>query len=247
MEIPTTSKAVSKTVAPPKPTTTIPKPKPTTTAELNPPKSSTARDTSVVPTSTQSSGPLVPSPAGTIGSDPSTSSNSSKGSTNTTIIAVGSIVGAIVLFILAVFLCKKRRSHLYAKRDFGYDPSRDPINPNDVLPAETKLRQEMLSQEDSGFRSSPILLPGANQNASPGSRSMDTRMQQREYQPHNNQMPPRLPEIPEIGQQGLPAVAGHAQPGPPPILTNIPMEGSRVQRSIASSQTAMVKIIALLG
>ncbi|KAI8347163.1 hypothetical protein B0O80DRAFT_502951 [Mortierella sp. GBAus27b] len=103
-----------------------------------------------------------------------------------------------------------------------------------VIPS---TRMMCFLQEDSGFKSSPILLPGPNQNASPGSRSMDTRMQQREYQPHNNQMPPRLPEIPEIGQQGLPAVAGHAQPGPPPILTNIPMEGSR-SSLMSSSQRA---------
>ena len=62
-------------------------------------------------------------------------SSSSKALSTPAIAGIAAAGGLLLLFIVSVIFCKRRRAQRYAKRDHDkHDPSRDPINPNDVLP-----------------------------------------------------------------------------------------------------------------
>ncbi|KAF9939391.1 hypothetical protein BGZ65_010640 [Modicella reniformis] len=199
-----------------KPTTTtttpILKPKPTQTQTVsNPPKNSPSSSSG---SPTGSSGTLGPSPT----AEPSTAS---KGFSTAAIAGIGAAGGLIVLFILAIFLCKKRRAYVYAKRDFGHDSSRDPINPNDVLPPENKHVQTLSPlQEDA---SELVSHPMAERTSDQDSRTQRTQQQQ-DYQSHRG------------SPAGTEAPMGRTQPGPALISTNISLDSPRTLPLTSPSQ-----------
>ncbi|KAG0049112.1 hypothetical protein BGZ83_006030 [Gryganskiella cystojenkinii] len=109
----------------PKPTTTKAPPQPhiPSSSKGGPGGDATA-------TSIQSISPTPTSPNN--GQD---SSSSSKALSTPAIAGIAAAGGVILLFIISVIICKRRRAERYARRDHEkHDPSRDPINPNDVLP-----------------------------------------------------------------------------------------------------------------
>ncbi|KAF9325093.1 hypothetical protein BGZ91_002585, partial [Linnemannia elongata] len=172
----------------PKPTTTNPAPKPkpkptaaTTTAA--PPKKSTTNGGAII------SGTSSDSITSTISPSASPDASSSSGAGGLPVGAIAGIAagGAVILmFIISIFVCKKRRARRYAARPDGHDPSRDPIDPNDVLPLDNKYDQRTPTlahssagvavgalsssrsgnsrDNDSGFISYPLALRGASED-----------------------------------------------------------------------------------
>ncbi|KAI1315621.1 hypothetical protein EDD11_000573 [Mortierella claussenii] len=216
----------------PKPKPSKPKP---TTAETTgpisgPPKhtsSTVPRSSSLNPSATSTT--LDPSPTST--PSPASSQN---GLTTPAIAGIAAAGGLIVLFILSVIICKKRRARQYAKRNHGYDPSRDPINPNDVLPLENKFdqRTQPLGQGDSGIVAYPLAVRNSDQDTKndlslTGQSPRQQPAQQaghQEYQHYEDHIQSHFaPESPGLAHRGLVASAG--APGeraqlPTPISTN---------------------------
>ncbi|GJJ73288.1 hypothetical protein EMPS_05646 [Entomortierella parvispora] len=153
---------------------TKPKPKTTDPATKAPTKAPPAHTTvpaggskaSDVPGATETISPsAAPSPAH--------KSTSSGGLSTPAIAGIAAAGGLIILFIISVLICKRRRAQRYARRDHNkHDPSRDPINPNDVLPplpAERKFESIPL---DESFNAYPLAarFGGDNDN---GNRSRE--------------------------------------------------------------------------
>ncbi|KAG9067583.1 hypothetical protein KI688_012368 [Linnemannia hyalina] len=176
----------------PKPTTTTPaakpKPKPTTaTTTAAPPKKTTTTAGAIAPgTLSVSTTPTI-SPSAS--ASPDASSSSGAGGLPVAAIAGIAAGGAVILmFLISILVCKKRRSRRYASRPDGHDPSRDPIDPNDVLPFDNKYDQRTPTlahssaaagaaagalsnsrggtsrDNDSGFISYPLALRGASED-----------------------------------------------------------------------------------
>ncbi|KAF9915066.1 hypothetical protein BX616_006979 [Lobosporangium transversale] len=114
--------------APPRRTTTAQPERPASSASRAAPSSSSNPRTSSISSFPRTTRPATPSSTSTIGEAQSDGPSSAT-------IGIATAGGLVVLFILSIFLCRKYRSYRYSKRDFSYDPSRDPINPNDVLPS----------------------------------------------------------------------------------------------------------------
>ncbi|KAF9435357.1 hypothetical protein BGZ76_006442 [Entomortierella beljakovae] len=158
----------SSTAAKPKPSTTA-KATPTATKSTAPTKATTSvNNSSKRPTSTASSttGTISPSPS-------STDSTSSSGLSTPAIAGIGAAGGLIVLFLLAILVCKKRRAHQYSKRNYGYDPSRDPIDPNVMYPVDNKSKNPLTAnqQDDPEFTSYPMSTRNnAEQDSKPQNR-----------------------------------------------------------------------------
>ncbi|KAK3811785.1 MAG: hypothetical protein J3Q66DRAFT_348432 [Benniella sp.] len=209
-------------------------PKPTAAPPAKPPAKPTTAPAPVKPKPTQTKAPVVPpvntpsgpsnrlptSISGSIEASPTSqpnnnsSSNSSKGFPISATAGIAAAAGLIVLLIFTIVCCRMRRARSYSKRDFGHDPSRDPINPNDVLPPLEK-NPEMMEQ---GLRTQQPL-----ENA---------------YQASNNHIqPPFASQGPETANRGPPAGMS-AQTGPAPILTNMPMDGPRSPSRMSPSQRA---------
>ncbi|KAK3840966.1 MAG: hypothetical protein J3R72DRAFT_475850 [Linnemannia gamsii] len=182
----------------PKPTTTPapPKPKPTpvkpptnpTTTPAQPKKTTTAGNGGVLPPSSSTTPTISPSPT------PEADSSTAGGGLPVGAIAGIAAGGALILmFVVSIFVCKKRRARRYAARPDGHDSSRDPIDPSEVLPRDNKYDQRTpilthssaavggavgavgaLSSSrsgnsrdgDSGFISYPLALRGASEEDS---------------------------------------------------------------------------------
>ncbi|KAG0359821.1 hypothetical protein BG005_000092 [Podila minutissima] len=112
-------------------TTTV-RPRPTTTAARPPTTSARPRATTIPNRASTSTSSSSVSPSSTAIPD---EASSSKGGLSTPAIAGIAAAGALILlFAISVIFCKKRRSRIYANQKHTHDPSRDPINPLDVLP-----------------------------------------------------------------------------------------------------------------
>ncbi|KAF9100975.1 hypothetical protein BGX29_006104 [Mortierella sp. GBA35] len=225
----------------PNPTTTTtvapkPKPKPTTTAGQTstataPPK----KPSSVINSNSASSS--ISATTATISPTASPDASSSGG------LPVGAIAGIaaggalILMFILSIFVCKKRRVRQYAARPSGHDPSRDPIDPNEVLPPENKYDQRTPTlahnsaiagalgsnrsgnsrDNDSGFISYPLALRGVSEDkAREMARHQDPRTEQtqqalqQEYSHYEDHIQSHYaPESPDMKPASL-------RPGPDP-------------------------------
>ncbi|KAF9116932.1 hypothetical protein BGX27_008080 [Mortierella sp. AM989] len=204
----------------PKPTETTskaPAPKPTTKPITTTSKRTSSSATTVT---TVTSGTSSPSPLAQPEID-------AKGGLPTSAIAGIAAGSLIILFILSVIICKKRRAHQYAKRNFGYDPSRDPIDPNEVYPSENKFSQIAPStQDDSGFISYPLSVRGADRDTKPDlpDTNLNQRTQQNEYQHYEDHIQSHFsPESPQLANRGPVVSAGvsssRAHP-PAPLSTN---------------------------
>ncbi|KAF9904512.1 hypothetical protein EC991_002620 [Linnemannia zychae] len=174
----------------PKPTTTTPavKPKPPAKTPTNP------TTTTTPPKKTTTGGAVLPPSSSSTAPSISPSASPDAGSSSSGGLPVGAIAGIaaggalILMFLVSIFVCKKRRARRYAARPDGHDPSRDPIDPNDVLPLDNKYDQRTptLSHSsaaavgaagafssnrsgnsrdgDSGFISYPLALRGASED-----------------------------------------------------------------------------------
>ncbi|KAF8932176.1 hypothetical protein BGZ58_007195 [Dissophora ornata] len=227
-------------------TTTTAKPKTTTTQTTTSAQSVTTKITST-------SASLPSSTSATLQPTATTAPDTSKGGLATpAIIGIAAAGAVLLLFVLSIVICKKRRAYLYAKRDSGHDPSRDPINPNDVLPLETKYNQET-PQDDSGFISFPLAALGAGneRGAKPSEQVPQPRQQQtqqrqqtrnQDYQQYDDHIQSHFtPESPELGPRGSPG--GPRAPGgrtqiPTPISTALSMDSPRSPPLMSPSQRA---------
>ncbi|KAF9929045.1 hypothetical protein FBU30_001888 [Linnemannia zychae] len=252
----------------PKPTTTpTPKPKPPPT--VKPPVTPTTATPSKKPTATtaprDSTTDSSSSTAATISPTSAPDASSSGGGLPVGAIAGIAAAGALILlFIVSIFVCKKRRARRYAARPSGYDPSRDPINPNDVLSSENKYDQrtptlahsnavtgalngnrmgENSRDNESGFISYPLALRGASDDKAQEYASyQDPRTQQtqraleQEYNTYEDHIQSHYEqESPEMRPASL-----RPGPGPGPVSpTKGPVQNNnRTQHSPAPISTS---------
>ncbi|KAF9137793.1 hypothetical protein BGX30_009882, partial [Mortierella sp. GBA39] len=227
----------------PKPTTTAPaaKPKPKTTTAANtvaPPKKTTTTNGAIIPDT--SSVPTTPTISPSTSASPNASSSSGAGGLPVGAIAGIAAGGAVILmFLVSILICKKRRSRQYASRPDGHDPSRDPIDPNDVLPFDNKYDQRTPTlahssaaagalsnsrsgnsrDNDSGFISYPLALRGASEDEEkarelaayqdPRTKQTQQALEQ-EYSHYDDHIQSHFaPESPEMRPASL-----HPGPGP---------------------------------
>ncbi|KAG0336392.1 hypothetical protein BG000_006613 [Podila horticola] len=205
------------TTANPRPTTTAARPTTTSarprTTTSNRASSSSSSSSSVSPTST-----TIPEDA-----------SSSKGGLSTPAIAGIAAAGALILlFVISAIFCKKRRSRIYANQKHTHDPSRDPINPLDVLPP---LKKDPNTPE---LEEVPISLAALQSARSTGGRGAPSNgPNQPHYEDHSSSpgesgRGPRSP-----GGSGGPGGLG----GPPGYGPDYDREGSVVQSELSYRQT----------
>ncbi|KAF9431061.1 hypothetical protein BGZ94_009986 [Podila epigama] len=117
------------TSAAPRPTaSTPPGTRITVTTQSRPSASRRPNTTSLSSSTSSISG--QPSPSAT----PIDSAASKGGLSTPAIAGIAAAAGVLLLFVISVICCRKRRALIYAKTKPRHDPSRDPINPLDVLP-----------------------------------------------------------------------------------------------------------------
>ncbi|KAG0036041.1 hypothetical protein BGZ82_004788 [Podila clonocystis] len=194
------------TTAAARPITTSARPRPTTSSR----GSSNASSSSASPSST-----ATPEEA-----------SSSKGGLSTPAIAGIAAAGALLLlFVISVIFCKKRRSRIYANQKHTHDPSRDPINPLDVLPP---LKKDPNTPD---LEEVPISLAALQSARSTGGRGP----------PSNGPNQPRYEDHsygPEESGRGPGGPGGPAGPGGPPSSgPDYDREGSVVQSELSYRQT----------
>ncbi|KAF9929750.1 hypothetical protein BGZ67_006162 [Mortierella alpina] len=224
-----------------------PRPRPTATsvpARRTPTTAPTrANPTRANPTlsSTLSSGTLSPTPS----SEPD---SAQAGLSTPAIAGIGAAVGLILLFIISVFLCKRRRASVYAKRPDGYDPSRDPIDPNDVLPPDNKPSQRTPTalESDSGFNAHPMATRGAEPSTnSPYPSAPSTQQPQQDYEHYEDHIQSHFAhQSPELQTPTADALASSVLSSPvrpPPNISTTPsMESNAGPGPLSPSQRAQM-------
>ncbi|KAF9353859.1 hypothetical protein BGX26_008385 [Mortierella sp. AD094] len=247
------------------PTTPAPKPKPKPTQTTSkgpappppPPKvtssgnhSSTGHASSPTSTSSSatstSSGALGPSQS----AQPNPTNTDKSGLSTPAIAGIAAAGGLIVLFILSILICKKRRSRQYAKRNFGHDPSRDPIDPNDMFPPDDKYNQSNSSphsppppppNNDSGFIAYPLAVRGADQqrDTKPGLIDSDQDPRnQHEYQHYGDHIQSHFnPESPQLGTHATAVNRAHILP---PLSINQSSSNTGSPSPMSPSQRAQL-------
>ncbi|KAF9193875.1 hypothetical protein BGZ50_006929 [Haplosporangium sp. Z 11] len=216
---------------PPPAATTTSKARPPTSKPTQPTTTTSKATTKRTPTSTK--GPAVSSSAsvssspstatGTLGPSPTVGSDAKSGLSTPAVAGIAAAGGLILLFILSVFLCKKRRARIYAQRPDGHDPSRDPINPNDVFPTDNKFDQRTpaLAGDNSGIDSYLMTArsPAGDSNVASSmvGQNPRTTQTQPEYQNYGDHMQSHFgAESPAVQA----AVTNRTQP--PPLISTIP-------------------------
>ncbi|KAG0068919.1 hypothetical protein BGZ93_002043 [Podila epicladia] len=199
--------------------TSTARPRPTTTAAR--PSATTARPRPTTPnraSSSTSSSSVSPS------STPiPEEASSSKGGLPTAAIAGIAAAGALILlFAISVIFCKKRRTRIYANQKHTHDPSRDPINPLDVLPP---LKKDPNTPD---LEEVPISLAALQSARSAGGRGPPFNgPNQPHYEDHSYG-----PEEPGRGPGGPSGPGGAPGYGP-----DYDREGSVVQSELSYRQT----------
>ncbi|KAF9581170.1 hypothetical protein BGW38_001918 [Lunasporangiospora selenospora] len=232
-------------------TTTKPKATATSRAATTTPRSATTSSarpknpetSSLSNSSSASSSSLSPSP--TVSAGASTSS----GLSTPAIAGIAAAGGLILFFILSVILCKRRRRRIYENRpDASNDRSRDPINPNDVLPPENKYNQRTppLPDGDSGFISYPLALrsggAGGEDKFDDIALHADPRTEQtrqtleQQYQHYDEQTQSRF--VPENPIRTNPAATASA----PPLFDPVAVDNQGHPLHVAPSPTAAITV-----
>ncbi|KAG0353806.1 hypothetical protein BC939DRAFT_480773 [Gamsiella multidivaricata] len=210
---------------------TTPKPAATKTATKAPAKPTTIGATNTATTATTATtGTATSTTTGTLGPSSTAAPGASTGGLSTPAIAGIAVGGLVVLFLLSIFLCKKRRAHMYAKRDYSHDPSRDPINPNDVFPLENKYDQRTLppseGHDDLDAITYPLTLRAGGNDQRPGQTQQAQHTQQQDYPTYDEHIQSHFsPESPNLQPRGSPVGGPPGAPGgqahiPAPILIN---------------------------
>ncbi|CAO3569478.1 unnamed protein product [Mortierella alpina] len=198
-----------------------PRPRPTAATSAPARRTPNPAPTRAAPTLSSTLASGTPSPT------PSSEPDSAKAGLSTPAIAgIAAAAGLILLFIISVFLCKRRRASVYAKRPDGYDPSRDPINPNDVLPPDNKPSERALAapQNEPGFNAYPMATRGAEPSATRPQPGQDHEHYEDHIQSHFAHQSPE-PQTPVAEALASSVLASPAR-APPNISTNPPMDNS---------------------
>ncbi|KAG0000665.1 hypothetical protein BGZ79_005623 [Entomortierella chlamydospora] len=239
------------TTSKPKSTKTTTASKATATSKVT--SSATHSSTQHVSSSSSASTSTISS-SGTLGPSPSAqpeSTNADKSGLSTPAIAgIAAAGGLIVLFILSIFICKKRRAHQYAKRDFGYDPNRDPIDPNDMFSPDNKYDQSNSSPHSrpppphngSEFVTYPLAVLGADQQRDTKPRLADSDQDPRnqyEHQHHGDHIQSHFnPESPDLRTHPVVGTPNSRAPTLPPLSTTQSSSNTGSSPPMSPSQRA---------
>ncbi|KAF9378607.1 hypothetical protein CPB97_009471 [Podila verticillata] len=216
------------------PTTTAAKPKTTASAPRPPITTSTRpRTTSSNRDNSPSSSSLLVSPTST--ATPEEASSSKSGLSTPAIAGIAAAGGLILLLVISVIFCKKRRRRIYANQKPSHDPSRDPINPLDVLPP---LKKDPNTPD---LEEVPISLAALQSARNPGGRGPPSNGPPSNGPPPNGP-PPNGPNQPHFENNSYgpeePGRGGMRSPGGPPGPLGSPSYGPDYDRegSVAQSE-----------